>query len=479
MYIEHDRHRAIVEQVDLHPGAEASVLDAHAIVLDRLGERGENRDRIVRSCRRSESGATPLANVGQKSELGHDEDRSPDVRNAAVHLCLFVREDAHADRLRCPDERIGLGVPFGNTDQGEETDSDLPRDLSIHLDCGSTDSLQDDTHRVSLVGSECTVHRIKNAASTLAAVIREIPWSLLRGFLMGAADIVPGVSGGTIALVLGIYERLVASVRAGSSALGSFLRLDFSGGVAWLRKVDWWFILPLGAGIGLAIITLAHLLERLLHDYAVLMAALFLGLVAGSAVIAWKLLTVRDVRRVAIIAGVGLTVFVLLGLRESTSSETAAQVADPAMWAFFGSGAIAICAMILPGISGSFILVTLGMYGPLLSAVTSRDFASLIIFTVGAVIGLAVFSQVLHRALRDHYNSVMAALIGLMLGSLRVLWPWPLGVDSTAIHAPGEDGLSALGAAFLGFVLVLGIEALGRMIGHQTIDDEVDELTSD
>ncbi len=316
-------------------------------------------------------------------------------------------------------------------------------------------------------------------APTLAAVIREIPWSLFRGFLMGAADIVPGVSGGTIALVLGMYERLIASVRAGSSALGSFLRLDFSGGVEWLRKVDWLFILPLGAGIGLAIITLAHLLERLLHDHAVLMAALFLGLVAGSAVVAWKLLTVRDIRRVAVIAGAALTVFVLLGLRESTSSETAAQVADPAMWAFFGSGAIAICAMILPGISGSFILVMLGMYGPLLSAVTSRDFGSLIVFTIGAVIGLAIFSQILHRALRDHYNTVMAALIGLMLGSLRVLWPWPLGVDSTAIHAPGSDALAALAVAVFAFVLVLAIEALGRRIGHHSVEDEVDELTAD
>jgi putative membrane protein len=296
---------------------------------------------------------------------------------------------------------------------------------------------------------------------------------------MGAADIVPGVSGGTIALVLGMYERLIASVRAGSSALGAFLRLDFSGGVAWLRRIDWAFILPLGAGIGLAVITLAHLLERLLHDHAVLMAALFLGLVAGSAVIAWKLLTVRDMRRVAIIAGVALTVFVLLGLNESTSSETAAQISDPATWAFFGSGAIAICAMILPGISGSFILVMLGMYGPLLSAVTSRDFGSLIVFMIGAVIGLALFSQVLHRALRDYYNTVMAALIGLMLGSLRVLWPWPLGVDSTAIHAPGSDALAALAVAVFAFALVLGIEILGRTIGHHSVEDEVDELTAE
>jgi len=310
-------------------------------------------------------------------------------------------------------------------------------------------------------------------------VLREIPWSILRGYLMGAADIVPGVSGGTIALVLGIYERLIASVRAGSSALGAFLRLDFSHGVEWLRKIEWSFILPLGAGIGLAIVSLSHLLERLLRDHAVLMAALFLGLVAGSALIVWRLLTVRDVRRIAIIVIVTIGVFAVLGLREDTSSESAAQIANPEMWAFFLAGSIAICAMILPGISGSFILVMLGMYGPVLSAVTDRDVLSLAVFAVGAVIGLALFSQVLHRALRDHYNSVMAALIGLMLGSLRVLWPWPRGVDSTALEAPNETVIAAVAVAALAFAGVMGIDALGRRIGHQTRQDEVGELTSD
>ncbi len=460
-------------------GTKSAVSDANAFGLDRVREGFEDRDGLLGPCSSGEGGTAALANVGEKCELGHDEDGSPDVGDAQVHLGFRVGEDAHPDGLGCGDARIGFGVSLCDTDKGKETDSDRSGDLPIDLDFASVGSLQDDAHPTFLVDSECTVHRWRNPASTLAAVIREIPWSLFRGFLMGAADIVPGVSGGTIALVLGMYERLIASVRAGSSALGAFLRLDFSGGVAWLRKVDWAFILPLGAGIGLAVITLAHLLERLLHDHAVLMAALFLGLVAGSAVIAWKLLTVRDMRRLAIIAGVALTVFVLLGLNESTSSETAAQIADPAMWAFFGSGAIAICAMILPGISGSFILVMLGMYGPLLSAVTSRDFGSLIVFMIGAVIGLALFSQVLHRALRDHYNTVMAVLIGLMLGSLRVLWPWPLGVDSTAIHAPGSDALAALAVAVFAFALVLGIEMLGRKIGHHSVEDEVDELTAE
>lgn len=293
-------------------------------------------------------------------------------------------------------------------------------------------------------------------------MLREIPWSTLRGYLMGAADIVPGVSGGTIALVLGIYERLISSVRAGSSALGSFLRLDFSRGMDRLRAVEWRFILPLGAGIGLAIVSLSHLLERLLRDHAVLMAALFLGLVAGSTLIVWRMLAIRDIPRIVIIVTVGVAVFLLLGVREDISGESAAHVTDPEMWAFLGSGAVAVCAMILPGISGSFILVMLGMYGPVLSAVTDRDAASLAVFTIGAIVGLALFSQVLHRALRDHYDSVMAALIGLMLGSLRVLWPWPSGVDSTAIEAPGEYAPGAFVAAALAFAVVMAIDAFVR-----------------
>lgn len=303
--------------------------------------------------------------------------------------------------------------------------------------------------------------------------------SIVRGFLMGAADIVPGVSGGTIALVLGIYERLVASIRAGSSALGALVRFDFEKTRAWLKKVEWEFVLPLGGGILLAIVLLASVLEQLLHDYPEVMAALFVGLVAGSAVIAWKLLTVHDGRRLAIMFGVGIGLFALLGLTESTSAETASQFAEPALWAFFGAGAIAICAMILPGISGSFVLVVLGMYGAVLSAVTSRDLVTLGVFMLGAVIGLALFSQVLHRALRDHYNSVMAALIGLMIGSLRVLWPWPLGVDSTALDTPGEDLPAALVAAIFAFVVVLAIDFLGRRISHRTPSDEVEELTAD
>lgn len=300
--------------------------------------------------------------------------------------------------------------------------------------------------------------------------------NLLRGFLMGAADIVPGVSGGTVALVLGIYERLVRSVRNGSAVLGATLRLDRRRASAALRSVEWRLLVPLLVGVGTAIFTLAHLLAGLLEDNPIEMAALFLGLVAGSTVVAWRLLTTRDARRILIVVTVTVGVFVLLGLREGTSEGTVGQLAEPALWAFFGAGAIAVCAMILPGISGAFILVMLGMYGPVLAAVTDRDLAVLAVVVLGAVIGLAFFSHALHWSLNSHYDSVMAALIGLMLGSMRVLWPWPAGVESTGLSAPDESFVPALLIATAALASVVGLDALGRRLGGRTTSDEIDEL---
>ena len=286
---------------------------------------------------------------------------------------------------------------------------------------------------------------------------------------MGAADIVPGVSGGTVALVFGIYERLVASVRAGSSALGNLIKGNIDGFSHWFRRVDWGFILPLGAGILLAIVSLAALLEDLLRNEPVIMAAMFLGLVAGSVVVATRLIRTPQPRHAAIALVAGAVVFVVLGLQGGTSEESVAQVVEPALWAFFIAGAIAICAMILPGVSGSFLLVVLGMYGPVLAAVTDRDLASLAIFMVGAIVGLALFSQLLDRALRTHHDAVLAGLIGLMAGSVRVLWPWPLGVDSTALGTPDSQVVPALVAALIGFVAVVWIGRAAQSLEAEAV----------
>ncbi len=288
-------------------------------------------------------------------------------------------------------------------------------------------------------------------------MLSTIALSRARGFAMGAADIVPGVSGGTIALIFGIYDRLISSIRAGALVLGNFVTADLADARRWFVRVDWTFILSLGAGILLAVASLATVLETLLIDQAVLMSALFLGLVAGSIVITWQMIKDRSLSNLMIVAGVGVGVFIALGLRTGTTEEAVAQVADPALWAFFGAGAVAICAMILPGISGSFLLVLMGMYGPVLGAVTSRDFVSLGVFVIGAVIGLGLFSQILYRALSMHHDVVLAALIGLMAGSMRVLWPWPFGVDSTALGLPDSYIVGSIAVAAIAFVAVIVI----------------------
>ena len=286
----------------------------------------------------------------------------------------------------------------------------------------------------------------------------------IRGFAMGSADIVPGVSGGTIALVLGIYERFIASVRAGSKALTLLVRADVAGFRQWMAAVEWSFIIPLLAGIGVAFLTLARVIRDLLHDEPELMSAVFLGLVAGSVVVAWRLIRQPVVLHAALIVVVGVVAFVALGLARGTSEDSVGQMAEPALWAFFGAGAIAICAMILPGVSGSFLLVVMGMYGPALNALTEFEILNLLAFLGGAVVGLALFSQVLHLALQRYHDLVMAILIGLMAGSVRVLWPWPDGVESTAIGVPEGDWIIAIGLAVVAFVVVVVVGAYAQRL---------------
>lgn len=265
---------------------------------------------------------------------------------------------------------------------------------------------------------------------------------------MGAADLVPGVSGGTIALVIGIYERLIASVREGSLALASLIRADFGKLRHHFRSVEWTFLLPLLAGIMTAVVSLARLLEHQLETNPEIMAGGFFGLVVGSVLIAWRLLRSPGPTHVAIALAVATVLFLLLGLGGDSV------VSDPTILAFFGAGALAICAMILPGISGSLILLLIGMYAPVLAAVNDQEYLTLGIFVGGATIGLALFSQVLHWSLQHHHDVVLAALVGLMAGSLRVLWPWPEGVDSSAIGAPAGQVLGVVIAGVVGFGFV-------------------------
>lgn len=272
--------------------------------------------------------------------------------------------------------------------------------------------------------------------------------NLVRGFLMGSADVVPGVSGGTIAVLVGIYERLVHAISMASRALGNVLRLRFRDALARLREIDWALIVPLLIGIAAAILLLAGVISNLLETQPVAMAGLFTGLVAASAWVAWRMIRQPNGTTAIVMLVVALATFFLLGLKGG-------EVIDPSWLVIFGSGAIAICAMILPGISGSFLLLMLGMYDFIISAVDDRDLPVMGIFALGCIVGLALFSQVLDWSLAKHHDIVVAAMVGLMIGSFRVLWPWPNGVDSTELGTPLDNWWIAVGLGFVAAAIVV------------------------
>ena len=282
---------------------------------------------------------------------------------------------------------------------------------------------------------------------------------------MGAADIVPGVSGGTVALVLGIYDRLIDNVRLGARGLKQLLTGDISGFKQTLGEMEWVWLVSLLAGILVAVFALSSILDQLLTDEPIKMSGLFLGLVIGTIYIAFRMLDRVDAPTVALVFAVGVAVFLLLGLKSDTVvAEDAAEVVTQPIWVFFIVGAIAICAMILPGISGSFLLVMMGMYTEVIGAAKDRDLPTLAVFGVGAVVGLALFSTLLNWLL-DHYrNWVIAAMIGLMLGSTRVLWPWPNGTNTTTLSAPSGDVVAPILLAIAGIIVVVAVEIFGSKL---------------
>jgi putative membrane protein len=236
-----------------------------------------------------------------------------------------------------------------------------------------------------------------------------------RGFAMGAANIVPGVSGGTMALILGIYEELLDSIRSvlNREALGHALRFRLKKA---LDLIPWPFLLSVALGVFGATLSMSYVLEWILERSPSLLWGFFFGLVVAS------ILTVsRRVERWTVGPFVGLSVgavgtFLIVGAVPVQTPDT--------WWFYFLSGALAISAMVLPGISGAFILVLLGKYQTLLSAVTSRDVVPLFWVVAGAGIGIVSFAQVLGWLFKRFHDVTVAVLVGMLIGSLRKIWPW-------------------------------------------------------
>lgn len=294
----------------------------------------------------------------------------------------------------------------------------------------------------------------------------------LRGIAMGAADIVPGVSGGTIAFITGIYFRLLEAINAIPAAVyRQLLRGQFR---AFWETCDGTFLVCLLGGVLASIATLASAISYVLVAFPILIWSFFFGLIVASV---WHV--GRQVRHYK--ASLLIPLFAGVAIAWWITTLSAGQV-SPSGPAFFGAGALAICAMILPGISGSFILVIIGMYAPVLAAIKSFDLGILLLFMAGCLVGLLSIARLITWAFHHFHDLVLALLTGFMIGALNKVWPWketltwrtnsageevPLNEVSiwpwTFAERAGQDSqvLMAVLMALAGFCLVLLVEWIG------------------
>ncbi len=236
-----------------------------------------------------------------------------------------------------------------------------------------------------------------------------------RGIAMGAADIVPGVSGGTVALMTGIYDRLIrAIVAVDRDCLGLLISGRLS--AVW-QRIDGVFLLPLLLGIVTAIFALASTIHWLLEAYPQPLWALFSGLILASGMLLLRDEVLLNRLDRVLWFSLGVVIAVVIAFMPPLALLSG-------LPGLFVAGAIAICAMILPGISGSFMLLLMGMYTPVLAAVRNIEIVNLMVFAAGCVAGLASFSRLLDVLLRSYRMSAMAFLCGVLMGSLVAVWPW-------------------------------------------------------
>jgi putative membrane protein len=296
------------------------------------------------------------------------------------------------------------------------------------------------------------------------------PLRLLQGMAMGGADVIPGVSGGTVALILGIYATLIGAIGSVAGAVAALVRGRPGQARRRWAEVPWGFVLPLLAGIVLALGLGSAVLPPLLERYPAETSAVFFGMIAASLAVPWRDAGDRGPREVALAAAAAVAAFLVMGL------PAAAAAGSPGLPRVFASAAVAICAMILPGVSGAFLLVVLGMYEPTLEALRSLDLPYVLTFVVGCAVGLGLFSKLLAHLLDRHLAVTMAALTGLMLGALRVLWPWG-GADGRLDPPPGAgEALVVLAFAVGGFAVVRSLVALGDRAGHRHEVEEAGDI---
>jgi len=284
---------------------------------------------------------------------------------------------------------------------------------------------------------------------------------------MGSADVVPGVSGGTMAFILGIYEELIKAIRSFDL---NFLKLILSLKIKdAMNHASWQFLMAVGLGILMAIFSLARILSWLLQNRPILIWSFFFGLILASVYTVGRHLNRWNLSIPAWMLLGAIGAYLLVGMVPVSTPD--------APWFLFISGAVAICAMILPGISGAFILVLMGKYHYVLEAVNNRDLFTLMVVAAGAALGLIAFSRFLNWVLKKHHDMTIAILTGLMLGSLRKVWPWKETVENMAERDGGIVAMSqanilpsqwnnevmvAIGLMVFGFLVVFFMNLLAE-----------------
>lgn len=276
----------------------------------------------------------------------------------------------------------------------------------------------------------------------------------VKGFFMGAANVVPGVSGGTIALLTGIYSRIINAIDALMRISNWKLLLKGDLKAFW-KAVEGRFLLALGIGVVASVFTLAKLMEYVLANHPVQTWAFFFGLILASVYY-----MLRDIKNLKWLDAVQVFAGLVLGLVVCTLTPTKT---PDTMWFIFICGAIAVCTMILPGISGSFILVILGKYDYIMRAVSALDLPTLFVFALGCVVGILAFAKFLHWLLARYERSTMLVLIGFVLGSLVKVWPW----NDLSLIPDGQLHIaSAVIWCFTGLALIVAVELLSRKQGR-------------
>lgn len=269
------------------------------------------------------------------------------------------------------------------------------------------------------------------------------------GALIGLAELVPGVSGGTVALVAGIYERAIhngnALVHIVRVLIGDRSQLKTS-----IKSVEWGFLASVAVGMIGSVFTMSSVMHHFVDHHPVTARALFLGMVAVSIVVPLRMIRAESLSSQKLPA---LLLFVIGAIATFfATSMTSEPKTAPSLLIVFFVAMIAVCALVLPGVSGSFILLALGFYEPIIQAVSDRSFTIIAVFAAGAIIGLACFIKVLDVLMTRHHTLTLATMAGMMLGSLRALWPWQ--TDNADLLWPSANSGTTFGFIALGAVVV-------------------------